>query len=178
MRHRLLLSVLIGLNLAAHLSGSAAATRASDAQGILGGLSLQNLDQGKIDTMLRGATQGTVEDYAKTTFGYSRDDLERLDAGYLVLPKNEEYRDLSPMELEARVQAARDELTLEEQRAQDAVQISVEAIAAQQYLDGLHESLEGSYDQAVELSVKNVEDQIKQIMQYFQKFPSIATACT
>jgi len=175
---RLLLSALIGLNLAAHLSGSAVATNASDAQGILGGLSLQQLDQGKIDTMLRGASESTVEDYAKTTFGFSRSDLQRLDAGYMVLPKSVDLDAVTPMEMTAMVQAARDDLTLEQKRAQDAVHISVEAIAAQQYLDGLHESLEGSYDQAVELSVKNVEDQIKQIMQYFQKFPSIATACT
>lgn len=177
MRTRPLILGLLLANALVHLGGSVPAL-SDNGQSYLNQLQIKSLDASKVDGILRGARTSSVEDYAKTTFGFSKEDLQKLDAGYMVVPRSTDVGELSPEELQQRVAATKSEVAAERARAQQAVQTSVEAVSMQQYMDGLHDSTKDSYEQALERSKGRMKEQIKEVQSYFQKFPSIATACT
>lgn len=173
-------TVILGLILAntlVHVGGSVPALGDSG-QSFINQLKITSLDPSKVDGVLRGAASSQVEDYAATTFGFTREDLKKLDAGYMVLPRTVDMGSISPLEVQSIVAASKAEISLERARARQAVMTSVEAVSMQQYMDGLHDATTESYEQVVERSTERIKEQIKEVTQYFKKFPSIATACT
>lgn len=184
MSRRAVVLALVLANAAGFLTGSAPARPAytsawaavDEAQTALEQLDLDRLGPAAIDRVLRTAQEKTLQAYAEELYGFAPEDLVLLDRGMLVVPRGEE--NLSALEIQSRVAAVRTELDAERLRAEQAVRTAVEARSMQQYVEGVHASLEESYDQAVELSLKNMRDQIKLVTDYYRKFPSIAVACT
>ena len=101
---RRLTSVLVLVQVAALITGSVPSARSSGSgQRFIDSLDIKNVETSTMDRLTRDAESATVEDGVKKTFGFSREDLAKLDAGYMVVPRSTDLDTLTPQELISKV---------------------------------------------------------------------------
>lgn len=179
MTRRLLILTLLFANIAGFVTGSApAAADDAGAQAAIDRLDLESFDTDKVDTLIRDGNVQLYRGYAEDTYGYTEDDLRLLREGALVVPQGDDVGAMNIGEVMGRVTSVRKDLDEEAQRDRQSVKTTLEAEAMEQYLQAFHDALESDYDQAKEFSDTHLDEYIKFLNRYYEKFPAVVYACT
>jgi hypothetical protein len=176
------IAVLVGINIAAHFGGSVIVRGEDNPQDSIDKLNIEALDDNYDESLdidiMRGAGDTTVVNHANNEFGFDKDDLEKVDKGYYLMPDSvDPNEDLSHLDALSEQSKIGSELELERERTKQALNTTLEARAMQQYLDEFHKALEESYDEAKERS-EHLDTEIKHLERYLNKFTAIVTQCT
>lgn len=181
---RMLITVLVAINVAVHMSGSTFVNGQDNPQDAIDKLNIENLEKDYDESLdfdiMRSASDTTVSNHFNNQFGLSKEDLENFDKGHYLAPEDgagEEGGQLSPLELLSSQTRYGNELDMERRRARQALDITLESVAMQQYLDEFHKALEESYSEAKDRS-EHLDTEIKHLKRYLNKFTAIVTQCT